>query len=78
VIDHLKEQNFVSVVAYIHQNASDIEKFYSTINNILKDNFNNFEIIFVDDASSDDSLDKIKSLHSTAGSLSIVQMSHFQ
>ncbi|BDR56482.1 glycosyltransferase [Xylocopilactobacillus apis] len=75
-----KEQNFVSLVAYVHNNKNLIKDFYEEMNGFLKSKFLNYEIIFVDDASTDGSIDELKSVVSTenGGSLSIITMSYFQ
>ncbi|MBB5336810.1 glycosyltransferase [Pectinatus brassicae] len=59
-MDINKEKNFLSVVAYIHNDENDIAKFIENINEILSNNFNKYEIILVDDASNDISVAIIK------------------
>ncbi|MDR0614521.1 MAG: glycosyltransferase, partial [Lactobacillales bacterium] len=74
-----KEQNFISLVAYVHNNENEIQKFYQTTNDLLKKHFLNYEIIFVNDASSDQTIERLKKiLEKEEGSLSVVTMSYFQ
>lgn len=55
-----KEKNFISVVAYVHNSSEQIEKWLTFAKNFLEKYFNKYEIIFVDDNSTDGSADKIK------------------
>jgi dolichol-phosphate mannosyltransferase len=74
-----KEQNFISLVAYIHNNENEIQEFYQIANKLLKKHFLNYEIIFVNDASSDQTIERLKEiLEKEEGSLSVVTMSYFQ
>lgn len=57
----MKEKNFVSLVAYVHNNADTVVPFMESIAALLATNFLRYELIFVDDASDDDSVEKIKS-----------------
>ena len=55
-----KEKNFVSAVIYIHNDASRLEEFLKLVCGTLMDNFLQAEVICVNDASSDDSVDVIR------------------
>ena len=55
-----KEKNFISVVVYVHNNEDNIINFLEKINNKLDENFENYEIICVNDKSSDNSVQEIK------------------
>lgn len=57
----MKEKNFVSLVAYVHNNADTVVPFMESMTALLAANFLRYELIFVDDASDDDSVGKIKS-----------------
>ena len=74
-----KEKNFVSAVIYIHNAEDRIEKFLKVIINVLEENFEHSEIICVNDASEDKSIDKIKEVSKIAvsTSVSVVNMSYF-
>jgi len=77
---NMKEKNFVSSVVYIRNDESTISDFLETLYEVLEKNFNKFEIICVNDASTDRSKEFIKK-HVRSGSdsmLSIVNMSYYQ
>ena len=57
------DKGFVSVVAYVYNNSKEIETFLNCMTDVLKDNFANSEIIFVDDCSSDNSTEIIKIIY---------------
>lgn len=75
-----KEKNFISVVVYTYNNENEIIKFLKNINNTLKNNFEKYEIICVNDASTDKTVKKIKefSKEIASGTISIINMSHYQ
>lgn len=50
-----KEKNFISAVVYVRNNEQNILKFAENLNNILEQNFLKYEIIFVNDESTDKS-----------------------
>ena len=56
-----KEKNFISVVAYMYNNAEQCLTFFTKIGQQLYDNFDNYEVILINDGSSDSCLKKIKS-----------------
>ena len=74
-----KEQNFVSVVVYVYNAERRLEHFLTQIIDVLENNFAHSEIICVNDASSDQSIDVIKRVchNTTTVSVSVVNMSHF-
>ena len=55
-----KEKNFVSAIVYLRNNQDNIVKFLDIVNTFLNDNFLTYEIICVNDASTDDSTNRIK------------------
>lgn len=55
-----KEKNFVSVVAYLHNSEKEIPAFLDYIVEELERNFEKSEVIFVNDASEDNSVSVIK------------------
>ena len=75
-----KEKNFVSAVVYARDVENTIQDFIMNVNKLLEDNFLHYEIIVVNDSSSDSTVDKIKKVVPKLGdaSVSILNMSHFQ
>lgn len=57
-----KEKNFISIVTYIYNNDEYIEDFLKKLDNILKENFESYEFIIVNNDSDDNSVNKIKSI----------------
>lgn len=77
----MKEKNFISIVVYIYNTGHYIEKFLQLINNKIEMKFENYEIIFVNDFSEDNSEKIIESLvkkYILKHSATIVNMSSYQ
>lgn len=55
------ESKFVSVVVYLHNTENQIEPFFDSVLRIFKENFEKYEIICVNDASTDDSAGRLRS-----------------
>jgi len=75
----IKHKNFISAVVYVHNAEKDVGGFLETLYGALGANFEKFEIICVNDASTDRSKDVIKGL---AGSfdgcmLSVLNMGYY-
>lgn len=75
-----KEKNFISAVVYVHNNQDTIDYFLKKISEVLADNFEKFEIICVNDDSTDESINIIKTASNALSGcvLSIVNMSFYQ
>lgn len=75
-----KEKNFISIVAYSHNSEEYICDFIKKINEFFNKNFEHYEIIIVDDKSSDLSIKKLKesSYEIQDTVLSIINMSYYQ
>ena len=75
-----KEKNFVSAVVYCHNCQSAIASFLSSVNTVLKDNFDKYEIICVNDSSTDKTVDAINTFceENTVKSLTVVNTSFAQ
>lgn len=69
-----KEKNFISVVAYVHDEGAYICEFLAKISQAMADHFDKYEIIFVDDASVDDTVKIIR--RSSADEACMVQIVH--
>ena len=75
-----KEKNFISAVVYTHNNGDTVGTFLSEIHSVLSENYEKFEIICVNDASTDNTVEMIKRVSSSISDcvLSIVNMSYYQ
>lgn len=56
-----KEKNFVSAVVYLYNEGNNIKSFVAGLETELKNNFEKYEIIVVNDASTDDSVRQLRS-----------------
>ena len=76
----MKYKKFVSAVAYVHDAECSIEHFLKTCYRVLDDNFENYEIICVNDSSTDNSKQIIRKFASTVsrGIISIVNTGFYQ
>ncbi|MBV4225232.1 glycosyltransferase [Parabacteroides distasonis] len=66
-----KEKNFVSAVVYCHNEADTIKTFIENLNKTLNDNFLKYEIIVVNGACTDNTMDIIKEYAKTKSGLVI-------
>lgn len=75
-----KEKNFISAVVYIHNNENNIFNTLKNINNVLHNNFEKYEIICVNDYSTDKSVEQIKKFSKDVQGavVSILNMSYYQ
>lgn len=75
-----KEKNFLSAVVYVHNSEKEIGSFIDRLYKQLNDNFLKFEIICVNDASTDNSVEVLKKKADVLekGVISIVHMSFYQ
>ena len=75
-----KEKKFMSAVVYLHNNENQIEKFLTIVLEVFERNYERYEIILVDDASSDNTVRKVHDIaeKSTGGVITVVNMSFFQ
>lgn len=75
----IKEKSFISAVIYVHNAEKTLKEFMKTIIDTIESNFENSEIICVNDESSDGSREIIETVSSQTKtvSISIVNMSYF-
>lgn len=75
-----KEKNFVSAVVYIRNNEAELKDFLSRLNSTLSANFEKFEVICVNDQSTDGSVQRIKDMEQEFGNtvVSIINMGYYQ
>ena len=55
-----KEKNFVSAVVYLYNNEREVAGFLNTVNGLLKENFEKYEIICVNDCSTDNTVKAVE------------------
>lgn len=74
-----REQNFISIVVYVHNAGQHIGRFLHKMIEMLEETFEHSEIICVNDFSTDNSITVIKSTATQAKNtmISILNMSHF-
>lgn len=79
-MDTTKEKNFVSAVVYCFDDADTIGKFIECLDGILLENFLKYEIVVVNDASTDDSVGQVKEFaaHKEGKVITVLNMSHHQ
>ena len=75
-----KEKNFISAIVYLHNNESEIKDFISKLDGSLADIFDKYEIICVNDACTDKTVNIINSYskENSSAVVSIINMSYFQ
>ena len=76
----IKEKNFVSATVYLYNAAQATEQFGAMLVRTLEEKFEHSEIIFINDHSTDDSVEAVKRVSSIAHttSISLLNMSYFQ
>lgn len=74
-----KEKKFISVVVYVYNDEEYLKTFINMIHNVFCANFENTEMIFVNDASNDNTVQLIKNFFKgkTEISQTIVNMSYY-
>lgn len=79
-----KEKNFISAVVYVNNNEKNVRSFLEKINKTLSENFLKYEIICVNDASTDNTVKEIKKVSeeiansNSSASITIINMSYYQ
>lgn len=72
-----KEKNFISAVVYVRNEQENIADFLKLIDQTFSDNFEQHEVILVNDCSEDDGISIAKKIgNKTKGVLSIINMSY--
>ena len=77
----MKQKNFVSCVVYMHNAEKEINSFMTMLHRVIKEEFENYEIICVDDASCDSTIEVLQNYVSKAeriDAVSVVKMSYYQ
>lgn len=75
-----KEENFISAVVYVNNNEKSIKILLKKIETVFDEIFNKYEIICVNDASTDNSVKVIKEFAKQAKDkkISVINMSYYQ
>ena len=75
-----KEKNFISAIVYVRNQEHSVYNFLTAINEKLSESFEKYEIICVNDASTDESVKEIIKYanNSRGGAISILNMSFYQ
>ena len=75
-----KEKNFVSAVVYLYNDEKDVGGFLSTVNGVLKENFEKYEIVCVNDCSTDNTVKAVEAFceENSVKSLTLINTSFFQ
>ncbi|MBO4678604.1 MAG: glycosyltransferase [Lachnospiraceae bacterium] len=76
-----KEKKFVSLVVYLHNSEAVVNQFFSTVVKAVADKFTQYEIVCVDDACDDKTMELLPeclSAHKADAMVNIVHMSYYQ
>ena len=75
-----KEKNFVSAVVYLYNNEKEVGGFLKTVNDLLKENFEKYEIVCVNDCSTDGTVKAVENFceENSVKSLTLINTSFFQ
>ncbi len=76
-----KEKNFVSCVVYLHNDGAVVKDFMASICGVMKDNFEKFEVVCVNDGCTDDTIEQLHSFlegGQYAHSVSLINLSFYQ
>lgn len=75
-----KEKNFISAVVYLHNGEKQIRSFLEKLNDQLSKTFDKYEIIIVNDLSTDRSFEIVKEYSSNQNTtcISLINMSFYQ
>ena len=77
----MKEKKFISLVVYLHNVEEYIKYFMKSIIPVCESNFEQFEIVCVDDGCTDGTVDKLKEYlegNQTSAMVNVIHMSFFQ
>ena len=55
-----KEKNFISAVVYLHNDGAQAVRFFKTLNAVLDQHFEQYELVAVDDACADDTIPTLR------------------
>ena len=55
-----KEKNFISAVVYLHNDGAQAVRFFKELNAVLDQHFEQFELVAVNDACTDDTIPTLR------------------
>lgn len=76
-----REKNFVSCVVYLHNESSCAKGFLKAVCNVMRDNFDKYEIICVNDGCTDDTIEQVKAFlaeETHKPVVSLINLSYYQ
>lgn len=75
-----KEENFISAIVYLHNDENYVEHFIKKVSEVLHNNFFSYELICVDDGSTDRTIQKIRECAENIKSctISLIKLNNFQ
>ncbi len=76
-----REKNFVSCVVYLHNESSRAKEFLEAVCNVMRDNFEKYEIICVNDGCIDDTIEQVKAFlakETHKPVVSLINLSYYQ
>lgn len=79
--DRNKEKNFVSCVIYLHNDGVVVKEFLRRIDGVMRENFEKYEMICVNDGCTDDTVEQIRSFleeQDNTGAVSLINLSFYQ
>ena len=66
---------FLSVIVPVHNESAVLGDFHTRVRGVMEDSGYPFEIVYVDDGSSDDSLELLEGIRETDASVAVVELS---
>ena len=72
----LKEKKFISLVVYLHNNEEQVAGFFRQILPVVEEYFSQYEIVCVDDACSDETIQRLKGYLEEAQTPAMVNIIH--
>lgn len=71
-----REKNFVSCVVYLHNEGSAVGAFLGQVCQVMQENFEKYEIVCVNDGSTDDTVEQVKAFLGQTSCRPVVSMVH--
>ncbi len=59
---NVKEKNFISIVVYLRNSQNTVQDFLYKVDNLIKEKFEAYEFVLVNDNSEDNTVDKVKEI----------------